>query len=324
MGWGRISGGRRGSNASLGLVAPAVALLALLTLMTALVPASASALDSDFKHTYAFRVGASNGYSLFAIADSQRLDGKGELVLFVGSKRAQVTYLAPATVTATRIEADLGRLGQVSLDVAPSGKKRQLHACGTPKTVRFEPPTYRGSFEFHGEEGYTEAISSSPRDFSRVFSRLSCGLSVGGGETSGRLLPGARLKLRFRSGPVLINLQANKNRADARTKLVLEAAEVRQGIEISRTVAFWTGTGAFGYDLMLRTASLAPPVPFSGHATYNRSAAPRARWSGDLSVDLPGRSNLALTGAGIHATLAHACFQEDEADLDCQPPGPGR
>jgi hypothetical protein len=301
-----------------GIAAALVGLVALLGVAT-LTPAGAGALDSDLKHAFAFRLEASNGYSVVAFASSQRADGRGEIVLLVDRRNASAIYAAPATLTATRIDADLGSLGEVSLDVVPTGRKRTVgRACGEgpPETVSFEAQSYRGNFEFHGEEGFTEAASISPPEYTRFFLDLLCG-GGGGGELSGAMLPGARLRLHSHRSAFRLALQANKNRPSARTRFEVETKEERQGIFISRSRALWLGADAFSYDPLLRTATLAPPVPFSGHATFHRAVAAANRWAGNLTIDLPGRSKVPLAGGGIEATLSHACRHEGEGRFRC-------
>jgi hypothetical protein len=296
--------GKRGAAAALIGVAG-------LLLASALMPGGAAALDSDLKHSAAFRVDASNGYEILAVANSERADGSGEIVLFVVRRNAAVIYVAPAELTATRVEADLGRLGEVSLDVVPSGKTRRLRSpCGSegPETISFEPQSYRGRFAFHGEEGFTEATSASPTEYTRFFSDLGC-VKAGGGETLGPKLPGARLRLRSHRGASRLSLQVNKNRPGARSRFVVETHEMRQGIAIFRRRTVLAPSDAFDFDPLLKTATLAPPAPFSGRAEFHRGAGAANRWSGDLTVDLPGRSDVPLTASGIAATLVPACLR---------------
>ena len=293
-----------------------VVLLALSA--AALAPATAAAVDSDLKHSYAFKLEASDGYRIAAVAASERADGRGELVLFVSKDDAAAIYAAAATVTATRIEADLGALGKAALEVMPSGRRRALSLrCpgGEPEIAKFEPPLFRGVFEFHGEEGYAEASSTAPPEFTRFFVELVCG--SGGGEGVGPNVSGARLRLRAHRGASHLALQANKNRPGARTRIEVETHERRHGISILRSRRVWVGSDAFDYDPLLRTATLAPPAPFAGQAGFHRGAAPANRWSGNLTVDLPGRSHVPLAGPGVGATLVHSCFHEGEGRFRC-------
>lgn len=306
----KVRGGKGWGAAVLGLSAVLASAL--------LVPASAVATDSDLKHSAVLKVKASNGYTILVIASSERADGRGQVGLIVYGKHGSATYGAPATITATRFEADLGALGQISLDVSPSGRKKVLRSrCeGESESFTVEPQLYSGVFEFHGEEGYTDVSIAAPREDTRFPFFFLCGSSISG-ETGGAGFPGARLRLHARSGPFGLSLQANKNRPGARTRFEVEIHEKRQGISISRNRTLWVGSDAFDYDPLLRTATLNPPPPFSGSARFRRRARIANRWSGNLTVDLPGRSDVPLAGAGIGATLVPGCWHEGEGRSRC-------
>lgn len=295
---------------------------AALAALALLAPTQAVALDSDLKHSAAFRVQAGNGYSIIALADSERADGRGEVVLFVYGGDAIVTYLAPAILTGTGIDADLGHLGRISLEVVPSGVERTMHRrCGDERRAfTFEPESYRGTFEFRGEEGYTEARTTSPREYTRFFLDVACGRPFTSEESSGIGLPGARIRLLAGRGHRRVRLQVNKNWPGARSRFEAEIYEKRDRIEITRSVSGSVGAAAFDYDPLLRTATVDPPAPFSGKGVFRRNAVPANRWSGDLAVDFPGRSGVSLAGAGTRATLVHACREETGSHSRCGPP----
>jgi len=287
-----------------------------IALMALLAPVHAAAVDSDLKHLFVFEVEAGNGYSIFAVASNERADGRGEVVLIVSGKHAGVLYAAPAQLTATSLEADLGTLGSISLEAVPSGRKKSFRTgCEEGSRVSYEPQRYRGNFEFHGEEGYTEAVTDAPRERFPLLYRSECrtysSLQVGGDR-----VPGAGLRLHGR-GALKLDLTARKNGPGKRTQLQVEVREERAGISISRQLSQWARADAFDYDPRLRTATLAPPAPFGGSASFYRGAATGKRWSGDLTVDLPGRSNVPLVGRGIKTTLVAGCWAEGSRGLHC-------
>jgi hypothetical protein len=246
-----------------------------------LTPVSALAADSDLKHLALLKVKASGGYSIIVIASSEHADGHGQVGLIVYGKHGSVTYGAPATITATRFEADLGALGRIALDVAPSGRKKTLRSrcADEPDSFSFEQQVYSGSFEFHGEEGYAEASTTSPREYTQFLLDVLCGGAVSGG-FGGHGLPGARLRLRSHRGSFHLGLQVSKNRPRAGTRFEIETHEKRGQIAISRSRTLWVGSDAFAYDPLLRTATLAPPAPFSGNASFRRDAARRTAGPG--------------------------------------------
>jgi hypothetical protein len=283
--------------------------LALVCAVALLAPVGAGAVDADLKFAYAFKLKASNGYEILALAANERADGRGEIVLFVTRKRESAIYSAPALLTATSLKANLGGLGKVSLEVTHSGREKKLPRRGCEEeggTTSYEPVSFSGNFEFQGEQGYTKAASVAPTEFTRLLSDLGC-LRVSGGEVTRGHLPGARLRLRSLGAGPRFELQANKNRPDKRSRFEVDLREERGPVSISRHTEVWLGSTAFQYDPLLETATLRPPAPFAGRANFYRRLAPENRWSGNLTVDLPGRSDLALTGPGIQATLVPAC-----------------
>ena len=287
--------------------AGAIVGFALVWATALLLPAGAGAVDSDLKFAYAFKLDASNGYEIVALAANERADGRGRIVFFVGRRHETAIYVAPAQLTATSLEANLGGLGSVSLEVTPSGRTKELSPCGEGgRPVAYEPLRYSGSVEFHGEEGYTEAASDAPREFTSFFSRVVCA-STGTSELGGYKVSGARLGLRSKHGGYRLQLQVNKNHPDKRSWFEVEVREKRGWISILRSTSWWLGSTAFQYDPLLDTATLQPPAPFSGHASFHRGLVPARQWSGNLTVDLPGRSDVPLTGPGIQATLSPAC-----------------
>ncbi|HVY95803.1 MAG TPA: hypothetical protein VHA54_02475 [Solirubrobacterales bacterium] len=301
-------------KAGSGIRGLALALLALLV-----VPAHSAATDPAPPLAFAFRVPASHGYSIVAVAVSKRDDGRGGIFLFAERGRESASYAAPAQVSANGVEADLGSLGKVSLTVAPSGRERELRMrCGQGQPTSYEPPAYSGTFEFHGEGGYTDAVSAAPRDDTQFLASIVCP-GFGRDEMIGGNLPGAALRLRGGTHGTRLHLQANENHPGARVRFQIETSEKRGVIRISRESTFWLRPGGLRFDPDLETATLAPPLPFAGHATFHRGAVPANRWTGDLTIDLPGRSNLPLTGSGLTATLEHACFQGEGAGTraDC-------
>jgi hypothetical protein len=74
---------------------------------------------------------------------------------------------------------------------------------------------------------------------------------------------------------------------------------------IDRGVTVEAKPAAFDFDVPAGIATVAPPAPFDGEATYDRTRQ-GATWHGDLTVDFPGRAGVSLTGAGTRASLVRA------------------
>lgn len=281
-----------------------IAVIAILAL-SLLAPLDAVALDSDLKGSAVFRLKASNGYTILGFASSERIDGRGDIGLIVYRKGATVFYVAPATVTPTRLEADLGALGRFSAEIAPSGRKKQLRSRCGDDVDRVEPDLYRGTFEFRGEGGYTEVVATDVPEYPQFFLDFICPMATRG-EVGGRGLPGARLRAFSRSDDRRLSLQLNKNRPSGSTFYEATLKVERNGIQIERTISGRQPATAFEYDPWLRTATVEPSAPFSGVANFRRNAVPVNRWTGTLSVDFPGAPNVPLTGGAFPVHVVHA------------------
>ena len=253
----------------------------------------------------AFRVKASNGYSIFALAGSRRADGRGSISLFVARKGSSVVYSAPATVTPTTVQADLGELGSISLELEPSGVKKTVRSACGGKPVTYESASYVGTIEFRGEEGFTQASASSTPMLVKPLLDLVCG-RIASGELSGAGLPGARLRVSSGNHRHGLSLQLNENRPGARLTYRTSLAEIHNGIQIERSVSGRVAGSSFEFDRRLRTATVRPPAPFSGSAIFRRDAPAARRWTGSLSVDFPGKSNVPLVSRGPRTSLVHA------------------
>jgi hypothetical protein len=278
--------------------------LALLALGAVVSSVTSTARADVVGSAGAFTLTGSNGYRILVLADSRRADGRGEVLLFVGRRQSGVSYFAPANVTDSHIEADLGGLGHIAVQFIPSGAVEEESACGGDPT-QFEGGVYEGSIEFDGEQGYTSASATRVRAEVKPFLSLVC-TGHGEGETRARGLPGARLMVGSPARHLTVRL--NKNRPGSRVRYRAEMKERLGKIAISRSVEGWMPGGAFLFSRDLRSASLDPPAPFSGSASFHLGATPPSRLSGSLSIDFPGSSNVPLVGPGLKATLVPARY----------------
>jgi hypothetical protein len=101
-------------------------------------------------------------------------------------------------------------------------------------------------------------------------------------------------------------LSVVKNRPSAPARIEASVSEYSGGISIERFTMLLMPAGSFRYDPRLQTAALHPSAPFAGTGRFDRSKKAAKRWSGDLTVDMPGRADVRLTGSALRATLVHA------------------
>lgn len=262
-----------------------------------------------------FTVKASDGYSMFVFGSPAHLGKPAAVGIFVTGSRGGAIYSAPATVTETSIQANLGELGEISVTFHPSGRARVVRPKCGGKPVSFDSGAYEGTIDFHGEEGFTEIETTrASGDLGFLLDLLCPGISgVSGG---GPFLPGAELDVEAngpRPGPHLNRegpyLKVVKNRPSARAHFEVGVSEKTDGVSIERFTGLIASAHTFEYDPKVQTAALRPPAPFSGTAHFRRDAKPANRWTGDLTVDLPGKAGVKLTGGNLSSRLAHAHWE---------------
>lgn len=250
-----------------------------------------------------FRVPGTNGYSISVSGVPAFRDKPASVSISVSAGRVGADYTAPATITADSIEADLGALGRIEVSRRPSGETRTVRAkkCGG-KTFTIDPGIYEGTMEFHGELGYTDAEAAGG-DMHPLVDYGCVAFAPVPSQPAGKRPPGAELEVTTRGET---RLRLKEDRPGARASVEAGVFEKREGIEIERFVRLAAPAASFTFHSALRTASVSPPAPFSGSAHFHRNAAPANRWTGDLSVDLPGRDGVPLAGAGLHPRLTPA------------------
>lgn len=272
---------------------------------------------------------SSNGYTIDVLSFGAR-----KLALHVSRFRGltsgsgltitSATYFVPRQAGEPgEIRASLGKLGRIALRFRPSGppeEQREPGCKGRGSTT--QEGRYIGTINFRGERGFTVARASSAdgqmsRSFRRVCKRRA---EERGGDSGGP--KGVSLGAYVKGDPEgpAFNVQKTVSRRGFEAGSVNYTASVseRRGrIEITRSAQATAESSTFsasGPTANPALASVSPPPPFSGTATFERFAGAAPTWSGNLSVSLPGRDSLPLTGPEFSARLCR--------DLSCAcPPG---
>lgn len=271
-----------------------------------------------------FRLEGSHGYSIRMYAYSGPPGETERFSVSAVRKGSSAFYSAPARVTATTISADLGSLGKVDLRLNPSGREKTFRLkCSRGDTFTYEPGIYEGVLEFNGEEGYTAVRATQVPLRPLIEPSTFCRGGSGSGEAVGPGIPGARLRGVSYAGGRALSFQVNKNRPRRVTVFEASLRERRDGILVQREVQGAAKGGAFRFQPDLTTAVLSPPAPFSGSASLSRSPdSVNPIWTGGLTLDFPGRSDVPLAGPTVHVSLVHArfnCSDNGEAEIHSRP-----
>jgi hypothetical protein len=210
--------------------------------------------------------------------------------------------ISRARANAHRVRAKFGRVGLVSARFVPSGKVerfRDPNCKGGPEVTR--RGAFVGTIRFEGEDDFTRfsahrargTITSTPRQICRLTKDVAIA------ERS--------------DGPkhFLTSFFASAVSDDVSTYFVASVRELepqvaefeatrfedRGNMFITREVEFEDAPAAgFVFDAGLDHATLAPPAPFAGNATFTRIDDFASRWEGPLTVSFPGAANVPLTG----------------------------
>jgi hypothetical protein len=267
-----------------------------------------------------FGLPAGNGYRIAVTGEVGANSTTPDDVTLSASKGAvTVNYLGHGRLTSTRMTAAFGRFGSFSLRFRPSGNVRHVKvpsSCvkGRPPVVTARLGTYVGVIRFEGEGGYSRVLAHRADgglgDPLAIKPKLECE----GGSPGARRREAQTIRLsasaKTSDGGVSFGAWAGPaypfkpSRSDPYTFLTL-ANERAKGVDVLRTAATTAPAADFVFDSALDSATVAPPAPFGGSATFQRDLDGSTTWSGSLTVSFPGMPSVALTGPQFEAALGN-------------------
>jgi hypothetical protein len=248
---------------------------------------------------------ASNGYEA-------ELDSEGDKLRlsFSHGLLPALTYTFRGKVTTEGVKARIVGLGSIDLRFVPAPgnatKVPQARRCGD-EAARATRGHFVGSLDFRAELGAVKLNLSRARGWVIV---------------PGWRCPAASFKDFAESQPrgkkyTLLQAEERKRHLRFSTFTATDSKHpVPEGVEVSAEMitrrgpvivdhlAVLLGQGIFSFGDTLSNAAVDPGGAFHGNATFCASCAPGARWTGDLSVSLPGiPGDVALAGPAFDATL---------------------
>jgi hypothetical protein len=227
--------------------------------------------------------------------------------------KASTEYDVRGNVTRSRVAASFGRFGRIDLRFHPSGRlqrHRQRNCDGSISILKRRLGIFTGTLRFRGEDGYTEVSSKRVKGSAGNF---WVGLGVDVGPVCG---PAPRRKeVRTvelnvmaahpdRGFSAFSQPDAHKPVEKARVLFGAGTAERVGRISIYRTaIALGPASDFLFDDGVFSSATVTPPAPFTGTATFSRSPDGSTSWSGNLEVGFPGLDSLPLTGPEFKSEL---------------------
>lgn len=249
------------------------------------------------------------------------VDGTGRTVsLTVERGLSRATYVTRGRASRGAIKARLGNFGKVSVRFVPSGRRFLI---GPPQRCEGDPMIVRrgvfvGKIEFRGEDGYVDVAARRAIGLSSTLPRWRCNhgrrgsrasISKAGYET-------ATLKVSAPQRNVFFVAAALRELEGLTLAFFAASAKERKGsVRIVRDLlAVSAKRRSFDFDEGGRGASLRPPKPFHGSATFRRITGQPASWTGSLGVSLPG-AFLELTGPDFEAKMSPPTLLDEEFEL---------
>jgi hypothetical protein len=247
---------------------------------------------------------ATNGYSAQLKSEGDKLRLTISRGLF-----PSLVYTFHGRVSGAGIHAKIADLGVIDLKFSPSGNVRHGKPpkhCDGPRATQVEGH-FVGELDFHAERGVTgfdltstKGSVAAPGWRCRKESFEDYLQAAPSGSTYTLLQaivpgrPGGFTALAAvdaeHPGPIGAEFSAS--------------ARTHRGSVTVDHLAVALAKNALSFDRTLTTATVDPPRPFTGNAAYCRTCATGSRWTGDLSVLLPGIDGpIAMTGSDYRPTL---------------------
>ena len=283
------------------------AVVSLVAVLASAVPASAKPGYVTFQGERKSQL-TINGTRGFKVT-VERTGRRVELVASKGDSAATYVVHSPPTPDAD-INARFPGVGLVSTHFEPSGSTSRTPAiCGGRPSVR-QDGVFRGTIKFRGERGFTHVDANSARGFFFREPKESCKGKSHSGQSS---RPGYSLTARTKVPGGLLGFVASKSRPDSEfagfTGYFAIELKHRHGMRVSRVAAASSRSGA-GFEMSgpanrPEAATVSPPAPFGGTASFSSTSDISAEWTGDLAVELPGAGMVGLAGPRFRSQL---CF----------------
>jgi hypothetical protein len=236
-------------------------------------------------------------------------------------------------VTRDGIEAEFGDLGEISVRFEGERVPWREPSAGQPLGIPprpcrgrdpvLEAGTFQGAIRFRGDNDFVRiATGSAPGTVERHYRRV-CAAAADLRELEellGRVFGRARVTLlravaRADATTVLFQASATDlasafGAEGGASSYSFAAGRIERG-DGMRIVRAFGATGneksfkASDKDAKRQTATVTPPKPFAGSATYVKQTGTPATWTGPLSVRLPGSGLVPLTGPDVDSLLCH-------------------
>ena len=276
-------------------------ILAISVVFACLVPATAVAkrgyFATDPSSDMQVQLRGSSGYGISISADG------GYVSLVVQGHHATVEYFARGAAGKGRIKARFGGLGRVALRFHPRGnahlRKEPEGDCRGGDSL-IQPGVFVGKLDFEGEQGYTRVHANRIKGTVTHTKRQVCKTSGSEEGEEGLFSPLGGTILRATADENAISFNAFRIESKSKPGLSGSAFSAtivespRPGFSVFRSIQTTATKDPTAFSVVtshghVDEATVTPPAPFSGSATYRRAVAKKSEtWAGSLVGDFPG------------------------------------
>jgi hypothetical protein len=298
------------------MLVPALAIAALLA-ATPSATAATAPVASPANIDAEFDLPANNGLRASVANHGE------EIVLEVERKGRIVEYEVSGEVTEAGLKARFGKLGTIEVAFTPT----ETRTSKPPKECKGEPSTFSeglfvGTIRFRGERDYVrievtqaEGTMEISREAEWRCSSDDKPVSPPSAQPSSAPILSERPKAKREQASLIVAQRGCvcffgaitgrseiEGEVDEFVAFVGVRYEKREKMEISRGLSVMARPGRFVFDLDDGTASVDPPRPFTGNATYERRPG-RDLWRSTIRVPLLGAPPLQIRGGNSTARL---------------------
>jgi hypothetical protein len=299
---------------SLSRLVCATATAALLTALSA-GTASAARNESQPVVRVEFDLPASNGLRAHLETSPDE-----DVTLDIWRKRRgasqQVRYEVRGKVSEAGLKVRFGQLGRIDVSFTPTvtlDETPPSPGCtGAPRTLR--EGVFAGTIAFAGERGYVRIEAPQVEGSMSVIAPWKCpeedelnpfepipGFPRSSARPAGGKRESASLAAFTRDFQSFFAAGVHHRHSGGRSIFYGAKAERREGMEIGRVTSVLGRASAFDFNLEAGTATLDPPRPLKGHASF-RGDQHGGFWRSTIRVPLLGSPPL-RTGRGFGAAL---------------------
>jgi hypothetical protein len=280
------------------------AALVLMTSAAGTAPASPGVSEDVIPSPHGLALHGTHGFDLIVNTLAATRGRSARVAVSADRAGDLIRYEAPASLAGEGIHASLGPFGRIDLRWVPDGRLGEVtyscHGHGRRGHFLFDRGAYVGTLRFRGGNGFT-AVRVHRVEWRRGWyhdltsCRREAGESIPG---RGKILQAAVGDHDPRAG-----LLAYQPKPGAPVDYQAYDREAMGPVEVERST--WTDGGprTLTSSKDFAAATIEPPAPFAGTATFARTEHAHGTWLGDLTVEFADGSVVPMADGPFAATF---------------------